>query len=263
MAAGQKKGLDLDLLAKEKARIAAAAQVPSPADEETGDEELEAAWADGQQKAPTAPSKFRSVTEAPEIIYVNGKRMRKKKKKTAATIAPASHGNVTDKTTNIVRVPPPALPEGCADPTFEKQATHAPSFAVQVDDNDDDADIFGEAGVWDGLSDDENEKVSTEQAPTTSSESTQRNWFATETTPSPPPTKAVAAEVQAEAETDESESPPARLEGLSSSALPSDWSRWLLEREEARDARRAHSESGPVPRKRKRSKKGRGDVESP
>lgn len=265
------------------------------------------------QAAPQAPA---PKEEAPEFIYVNGKRMRKKKKKAPEASAPApdSHaasGDAADRALTDPaalrpraakaqgpvrpavgergnapepaaqehapsqavspplpgRAPPP--PSHDAEPTHEPSttpappshsispahdptpATHAstsrpaapPSFVPQVEDEDD---IFAEAGEWAGLSDEEAPE------PAAPPSGNQRDWFATQTQDEPAP--------PSEPEDEEREdSPPARLEGLSTSALPSDVSRWLLERED----KPRHTDRDPAPRKRKRSKKGRGEIDSP
>ena len=132
---------------------------------------------------------------------------------------------------------------------------------MQVD--DDDADIFGEAPEWAGvqLSDDEdtrNEDCAEQELPP--GQEPRRDWFSAKE-PSPP---AAAPEPEPEPEQAPEPEPKAyRLEGLSSSAMPSDVSRWLLEREEGRAKRDAERESHSDPRRRKRSKKGRGDIDSP
>ncbi|WFD40774.1 uncharacterized protein MJAP1_003763 [Malassezia japonica] len=295
------------------------------------DADLDAALEAGrtvQEPANDAPA-FRPITqaaqqapapkeEAPEFIYVNGKRMRKKKKKAPETSAPApeSHaastpGDAADRALtdpaalrpraakSQVHVrpavnekgsapeptvsehaqsqavspstsgPAPPPPSHDAEPTHDPSTTPAPpssstfqthdptppthastsrpaappSFVPQVEDEDD---IFAEAGEWAGLSDEEAPE------PSAAPSGSQRDWFATKTQDEPAP--------PSEPEDEEREdSPPARLEGLSTSALPSDVSRWLLERED----KPRHTDRDPAPRKRKRSKKGRGEIDSP
>lgn len=171
------------LLAQQKRRI----------EDASPEVDLDAARAEGQRaaqakaeavaRAAAHRAKFRKLKQrAPDIVYIDGKRMRKKKQ---------------------LPKPEPAPP--AKEPSPPGQAP-APAAI-------DDPDIFGEVGAWDGLSD-------TEPHPTIT-KSTSHDWFGTRA-PSPEPP-------QPEQETH-------RLPGLSTSALPSEWSRWLLERETRRAA---------------------------
>lgn len=263
----KQKGLNMKLVEEQRERMRAKAKEAEEAAKapQTTDADLESALneakAAGVRSLPASGPRFQpmqtraaeSAPEAPDVIYVNGKRLRKKKK-------PQSVPSVPDAT--------PAQP-----PSHEnKHALHAntnrtidttarPSFAVQVD--DDDADIFGEAPEWAGvqLSDDEdtrNEDCAEQELPP--GQEPRRDWFSAKE-PSPP---AAAPEPEPEPEQAPEPEPKAYcLEGLSSSAMPSDVSRWLLEREEGRAKRDAERESHSDPRRRKRSKKGRGDIDSP
>lgn len=175
------------LLAKQKRRI----------EDASPEVDLDAAWAEGQRaaqdraeavaRAAENRAKFRKMKQdTPDIVYINGKRMRKKKKPPKEEPAPTK------------KEPAPPIKE----PTPSKGE---PAL--------EDSDIFGEVGAWDGLSD-------TEPHPTIT-KSTSHDWFGTRA-PSPEPPK--------------QEQEEHRLQGLSTSALPSKWSRWLLERESQRAA---------------------------
>ena len=148
-AAGRAKGLDMALLAQQKRRI----------EDASPDVDLDAARAEGQRAAQARAeavaraaehrAKFRKLKqEAPDIVYIHGKRMRKKKK-----------------------APPPEQPP----PTKEMPLpSRAPAPALHED-----PDIFGEVGVWDGLSE-------TEPSSTVTT-STSHDWFGTPRRPSPAP----------------------------------------------------------------------------
>ena len=246
-AAGRTKGLDLELLAQERARIAQeAAKEPTPPPESAtdGDEALDAALEEGRraqerareiaERIAAARAKFRRVGEEPDVIYVHGKKMRRKRKAEAPAPAIAAQ-----------RSPP--------------KSAQPPAFAVQVDDADDD--IFGEADVWGGLSDDDAGRAPEPTDPREAESPTERprkhRWV--------PEAHEEAAHEEAsprEASPHEASPPnetaraPERLEGLSSSALPSEWSRWMLERADAPRTERAE------PRSRRR-RRGRGASASP
>ena len=109
------------LLAQQKRRI----------EDASPDVDLDAARAEGQRAAQAKAeavaraaehrAKFRKLKqEAPDIVYIHGKRMRKKKK-----------------------APPPELPPPAQEMPLPSQA---PAPALHED-----PDIFGEVGVWDGL----------------------------------------------------------------------------------------------------------------
>ncbi|WFD29013.1 DNA-directed DNA polymerase [Malassezia sp. CBS 17886] len=257
LAAGQRKGLDFSLLEREKARIAAP-KAPT-------DEDLESALLEGRASAtqhavhtdtaPAEEARFRPIHQPaapnvsadapPEYVFINGKRMRRKKKPAAAA---------------------------SAEPISESTAGARPSFAVDVDDED--ADIFGDAGVWEGLSDASDDDESTKASgkgggethdttPSTDAQPTvKRDWFnPTGAAPLAPAPNAEATKAEdAGDDGDDEDEGPQRLEGLQSSALPSDVSRWLLEREQ----KSAGADAGPpsMQRKRKRSKKGRGEEDN-
>ncbi|WFC99738.1 hypothetical protein MYAM1_002483 [Malassezia yamatoensis] len=205
----------------------------------------------------------------PEIIYVNGKRMRKKKKQ-----APMNLKNQTTDRSFVPeseRVLSPGVSrsnereketESGARTVNESQqhkTSSAPSFVPRVEEDADD--IFADAGQWQGLSD---EEVSQTQK---SRQSRSGDWFASE-----PNAKEIQAEDEARttqpsasppshssSKESEDESVPTRLQGLESSALPTEMSRWLLDRN---DSLPSNTTSAPA-RKRKRSKKGRGEPNSP
>lgn len=293
------------------------AQEDEDATKQVSDGDLEAALEAGRTEKHEEPSEkpkdpsasFRPISEAretPDVIYINGKRMRKKKKMAPEPVAerappapepsdpavfrprsakptaardsavpPAPANEATTKasrqdtpvdrkvqskqssTKPIVPVSTQEVPTEetlardpeSVPPTTEipsigaRSAAVRPSFVPQVDDADD---IFADAGEWEGLSDEE-------AAPSAAAVQPRHgDWFASGREE---PTDEAAASPP---HSPPSDAPPARLEGLSSSALPSEMSRWLLERED--DApRRAHA----APPKRKRSKKGRGDPDSP
>lgn len=292
------------------------------------DADLEQAWESGRAEpgadapAPDAPkAAFRPITEtkeAPDVIYVNGKRMRKKKKKAPeasteppiATPEEPSHAtafrprkatsthtntqvhlprhspNVKDSAeeaslpSSDTHAPPPLTPATSSEQQGSSSAQDAtrpmdtpatsastgaassdapkarpparPTFVPEVNDDDD---IFADAGEWEGLS--EEEAPAPKAAP-----AKHGDWFAPSS--AAPPDAAPAAAPEARTPPPHSprsatpDTPPTRLEGLSSSALPSEMSRWLLSREDEAPARR----QGAAP-KRKRSKKGRGDPDSP
>ena len=148
-AAGRAKGLDMALLAQQKRRI----------EDASADVDLDAARAEGQRAAQAKAeavaraaehrAKFRKLKqETPDIVYIHGKRMRKKKK-----------------------APPPEQPP----PTKEMPLpSQAPAPALHED-----PDIFGEVGVWDGLSETEPSSTVTP--------STSHDWFGTPRRPSPAP----------------------------------------------------------------------------
>ncbi|WFD24215.1 hypothetical protein MEQU1_002912 [Malassezia equina] len=248
-AAGRTKGLDLELLARERARIAQeSAKEPSPPREEATEteESLDAALEEGRraqerareitERIAAARAKFRRVGEEPEVIYVNGKKMRRKRKaETPAAIASTQ----PDPPTKSTRTAPP------------------PAFAVQV--NDAEEDIFGEADVWGGLSDEDTGDPTQDAAATAPTSSTQRpkaHGWVSDTQEEPVSNEAIPPAPH----DDNVESAPApaseRLEGLSSSALPSEWSRWMLERADAPRPPR------PEPRSRRR-RRGRDASASP
>lgn len=128
------------LLAQQKRRI----------EDASPDVDLDAARAEGQRAAQARAeavaraaehrAKFRKLKqEAPDIVYINGKRMRKKK-------APPQEPSPPAKET--------PLPSQAAAPALHE-----------------DPDIFGEVGVWDGLSETE--------APPSVTTSTSHDWFDT------------------------------------------------------------------------------------
>ena len=208
----------------------------------------------------------------------------------ARRVVEQEHNHSANEGTSAHPLAPPAAPSPPGKPLSETPAPStgdhaqnaagpAPSYAVDAAEDDD---IFGEADEWQGIpadSDSDTEDASTSRpqgedaglappspqqdadAPPEEPAFGRRDWFAPAghsevASPSPEP------EPSPEHESSSSSSPPPqRLEGLSSSALPSDWSRWLLEREEKRSERNAQRQ--PAQRKRKRSKKGKGDIGSP
>ncbi|WFD20250.1 hypothetical protein MCAP1_002494 [Malassezia caprae] len=238
-AAGRTKGLDLELLAQERARIAqeAAKQpAPPPEDPAQGDDELDAALEEGRraqerareitERIAAARAKFRRVGEEPDVIYVDGKKMRRKRQAPAPAAASKSPRTV----------PPPA-------------------FAVRVDDADDD--IFGEADVWDGLSDDDAPRPKAQPAPGDATPAERPREWVPDAHQTAPPEAPLPEAPLPEAPPDEPPSDePERLEGLSTSALPSEWSRWMLERPDAPRTERTE------PRSRRR-RRGRGASASP
>lgn len=307
------RGLDFALLEREKARIAASSS-EEPARSETDDADLEAALAEGKSMATRAAHRvqaqaahkanFRRIdepVEAPDVIYINGKRMRKKKKTgpSQASTVPGSAGQLSTKQESKAALSSaePVSNEGSQANTQSTQGTEhdsralatrgdaatslpwsdttettssRPRFAVEVDDAD--ADIFGEAGVWEGLSDEE--PGTRDAAPSRAEKDTpqcavQRDWFheslseareadvRTAATDSHPTAATNTNSPKDDDKDTSATSPPTRLEGLSTSALPSDVSRWLLEREE-KHAAHAERREPQQQRKRKRSKKGRG-----
>lgn len=249
-ASGQAKGLDMALLAKQRAR----AQESSDADVD-----LDAALAEGQRAAQSKAEavanaaarrdKFRKVASSPDVIYVNGKRMRRK-------VPPPSSAAE------------PATAEAHSGAARSPRRRHADVPDPGHGDGDDDDDIFNEVPVWDGLSDDEAAPAPQAPPPTTHGP---RNWFAegdlqhNSQSEAPSSSKPRRTDPGAgpdsgpdsghDTDSDAGDAPP-RLQGLSSSALPSEWSRWLLEREEKKAQ---HTDRAEEPaRKRRRSRKGRG-----
>lgn len=247
--AGQAKGLDKELLAQERARIAREAETKTDPPQDTESEAaLHAALEEGRRsqektrditaRIAAARAKFRRMGEEPDIIYVNGKRMRRKRK--------ASQPEPTESPEHLEPPAPiPTLPSSRAGPA------PPPSFAVHVDNADDD--IFGEADVWAGLPDDasppESNSDAVSQTPTAKTPAVQTpapsaNCWVPETQPDPAPREATPEPPE------EASHGPERLEGLSTSALPSEWSRWMLERAaEPRPERAA-----PRPRRRRRGR---------
>ena len=128
--------------------MALLAQQKRRIEDASADVDLDAARAEGQRAAEHR-AKFRKLKqETPDIVYIHGKRMRKKKK-----------------------APPPEQPP----PTQEMPLpSQAPAPALHED-----PDIFGEVGVWDGLSE-------TEPSSTVTT-STSHDWFGTPRRPSPAP----------------------------------------------------------------------------
>lgn len=293
------------------------------------DADLEQAWESGRTEPGVVASSsggtkaaFRPITEAkeaPDVIYVNGKRMRKKKKKApeasleplvatpeepshATTFRPRKATSTQGHTQTPLSSHSPTAKNSIAESSAPSSDTHAlqrsastitgeqkessptqgttspadpstasvtsagvessdapkarpparPTFVPEVDDDDD---IFADAGEWEGLSDEET--PATKAAP-----AKHGDWFA----PSSAAPTDLASPAAPEARTPPPHSPrsatpdtpPTRLEGLSTSALPTEMIRSLLSREDEAPARR----SGAAP-KRKRSKKGRGDPDSP
>ncbi|PKI83914.1 hypothetical protein MVES1_002407 [Malassezia vespertilionis] len=269
--AAQARGLDFSLLERQKARIA---EVHAP------DVDLDAALAEGVRtklaeepmEANALPSKFQPVAQhaepdaAPDVIYVNGKRMRKKKKcaaqengmRTAAATAAPTPSPAPDPTPVMDRskISPPSAPDSTPVVDHSKISppsapdstpTSVPPQRLPADD-----DIFDDADEWKGISDDETPED--EMHPT--AHTIKPDWFAThptEKSPSPAPPLSPPRSPSPSPE-------PSRLEGLSTSALPSELSHWLLEREQKR-ADRPHDHPPPR-RKRPRSKKNR-DMDSP
>jgi len=238
-AAGRTKGLDLELLAQERARIAHEATkepTPPPEDPAQGDVALDAALEEGRraqerareitERIAAARAKFRRVGEEPDVIYVDGKKMRRKRKAPAPATAPPK---------SMQTAPPPA-------------------FAVQVDDADDD--IFGEADVWSGLSDDDAPRPEAGPAPSDAvspAKHPREHRWVPDVHDEPAPREASPPD----ASPPEAPSPePERLHGLSSSALPSEWSRWMLERPDAPRTERNE-------RRSRRRRRGRGASASP
>lgn len=306
-ASGRTKGLDFALLAKQKKRMAQS--------NEPQEVDLDAAFLEGQQTAKANAdaeaqaaeyrAKFRKVAahpETPDIIYVNGKRMRKKKRKSLDP-QPVSE----PRHTNAVQDDVPSANEKqryekrasrdervAAPSSFGIDASQAnePSRASQSavytghmdksrsgESEDDAVDIFDDAGVWNGLSSDDEHTpapTSTTGKASTSLHGTSTDWFRQVSTSTR--SELPAQPLSSDPETDSEPAPdqngpsvpastagPQRLQGLSSSALPSEWSRWLLDREEkkARHASSEQEQAVSAPRKRRRSRKGRGDGDSP
>ncbi|WFD28112.1 hypothetical protein MNAN1_003118 [Malassezia nana] len=233
--ASQAKGLDKELLAQERARIAREAEAKADPPQDTESEAaLQAAFEEGRRsqektrditaRIAAARAKFRRMGEEPDIIYVDGKRMRRKRK--ASQPEPPA--------------PTPALPSSRAGPA------QPPAFAVHVDNADDD--IFGEADVWAGLPDEasppEMNSDAVSQTPAAQAPAPSAAGWVPETQPDPAPREATPEPPE------ETSHGPERLEGLSTSALPSEWSRWMLERAaEPRPERAA-----PRPRRRRRGR---------
>ncbi|WFC94598.1 hypothetical protein MBRA1_001231 [Malassezia brasiliensis] len=146
-----------------------------------------------------------------------------------------------------------ATPKAAFRPITE--AKEAPDVIYVNGKLNDDDDIFADAGEWEGLSD--------EEAPTAKAAPAKHgDWFAPSSAASPDPAPPAAPEARTppphSPRSATPDTPPTRLEGLSSSALPTEMIRSMLSREDETPARR----SGAAP-KRKRSKKGRGDPDSP
>ena len=250
-----KAGIDMRLVEHERARIRAAAQP------QTTDADLEAALTDAQRAPPPPPEapepRFQRAQMqhmTPDVIYVNGKRLRKKRRpESAPSSAPSS-------TPSSTRPDPP------------KPTAPLPSFVPHVEDADED--IFGDAPEWTGVEREEGEGPS-EGSPDGPSDRQpdEQSGKQSERPPDEQPDERPEEQPDgpdAPPDTPPNEPfsrspsppPPTRLEGLSSSALPSDVSRWLLAREEELSARDATRSRDP-PRKRRRSNKGRGEPESP
>ncbi|WFD33812.1 hypothetical protein MCUN1_000632 [Malassezia cuniculi] len=264
-----KKGLDMKLLEEQRQQIRKAEQAKNKSEAQRqpqiSDAELENALHDaivaGVKSAPASGPRFQPMqtrqADSPDVIYVNGKRLRKKKAKIEqqpvreTKMAPMEqHAPTNTPQTDAGQTRGPAA-----------RTTAKPSFAVTV--NADDDDIFGDAPEWTGVQLSDTESGSdnasdTEPVAQTTAES--RNWFGTNEEAAQPPPQDETQPPQPDSPPD---SPPHRLEGLSSSAMPSEVSRWLLEREEKRAIRDAERESQHGTRSRKRSRKGRGDIDSP
>ncbi|WFD43880.1 hypothetical protein MPSI1_002545 [Malassezia psittaci] len=243
----------------------------------------------------------------PEFIYVNGKRMRKKRKQapvipkhqtTDRSFVPKSENVLSHRNIAVKESHPIALQDDdhsaktisrssgkstlgtasqaedtrpnerdretnsgdtTANESLQYQTKTAPSFGPRVDEDADD--IFADAGQWQGLSD---EEVSQTQKPRRDRSG---DWFASESNAketqaendAPATQTSTSSPSHQSPEESEDESVPTRLQGLESSALPTEMSRWLLDRN---DSLPSHTTSAP-PRKRKRSKKGRGQPDSP
>ena len=305
-ASGRTKGLDFALLAKQKERMAQSSE-PQEVD-------LDAAFMEGQQTAQANAdaeaqaaeyrAKFRKVAahpEAPDIIYVNGKRMRKKKKKSLdpQPVSEPRHTNavpddvppVDEKQRGEKRASRDERVTAPSSSGIDASQANGPTRASQPavytghmdksrsgESDDDAADIFDDAGVWNGLSSDDEHTpapTSTTDKASTSLHGTSTDWFRQGTSTrsdlpaqpssSDPETDTVPAPDQNGPSVPASTAGPQRLQGLSSSALPSEWSRWLLDREEkkARHASSEQEQAVSAPRKRRRSRKGRGDGDSP